>query len=324
MKITIIYEAPQILIDFLGYMQTVKGKSPKTVDEYYIDLRTFFRYIKYSKKLVPENTLFEDISIKDIEINLISDITLTDVYEYLNYLLVERNNNASTRARKISSLKSFFKYLVNKVGLLNNDPTKELDTPKRKNSLPKFLTLEQCLELLKCVNGPYKERDYCILTLFLNCGMRLSELVGINLNDIRSDNTLKLIGKGNKERIVYLNEACLSAIEDYLKVRPKINLKDRNALFISKFNKRISPKTVQFIVKKYLEAINLDNQGYSVHKLRHTAATLMYQHGEVDIRVLKDILGHSNLGTTEIYTHLSNKQLQKAISSNPLSNTKRT
>lgn len=319
MKTTIIYEAPQILLDFLGYMQTVKGKSPKTVDEYYIDLRTFFRYIKYSKQLVPEDINFQEISIKDVNLDLVSEITLSDVYEYLNYLLVERNNNAATRARKISSLKSFFNYIVNKVSLLTVDPTKDLDTPKRKASLPKFLTLEQSIDLLKCVNGPYKERDYCILTLFLNCGMRLSELVGINLNDIRSDNTLKLTGKGNKERIVYLNSACLSAIEQYLNIRPNANLKDRNALFISKFNKRISPKTVQFIVKKYLGAINLDNQGYSVHKLRHTAATLMYQHGDVDIRVLKDILGHSNLGTTEIYTHLSNKQVQKAISSNPLS-----
>lgn len=319
MKTAIIYEAPQILLDFLGYMQTVKGKSPKTVDEYYVDLRTFFRYVKYSKQLVPEDINFQEISIKDVNLDLISKITLSDVYEYLNYLLVERNNNAATRARKISSLKSFFNYLVNKVSLITVDPTKDLDTPKRKASLPKFLTLEQSIDLLKCVNGPYKERDYCILTLFLNCGMRLSELVGINLNDIRSDNTLKLTGKGNKERIVYLNNACLSAIEQYLSVRPNANLKDRNALFISKFNKRISPKTVQFIVKKYLSTINLDNQGYSVHKLRHTAATLMYQHGDVDIRVLKDILGHSNLGTTEIYTHLSNKQVQKAISSNPLS-----
>ena len=176
MKTTIIYEAPQVLIDFLGYMQTVKGKSPKTVDEYYIDLRTFFRYIKYSKKLVPENVTFEEIAIKDIEINLIASITLTEVYEYLNYLLVERHNNAATRARKISSLKSFFNYLVNKVSLLNNNPTKELDMPKKKNSLPKFLTLEQSIDLLNCVNGPYKERDYCILTLFLLHGNYFSWL----------------------------------------------------------------------------------------------------------------------------------------------------
>ncbi len=322
MKPYIIFEAPKILMDFLSYIQTIKGKSLKTVDEYYVDLRTFFRYIKYSKKLVPENIVFEEILIDDIDIELIKTITLTDLYEYLNYLLVERNNNAATRSRKISSLKSFFNYLTNKVGLLAVNPTIELEMPKRKSSLPKFLTLEQSIELLNCVNGPYKERDYCILTLFLNCGMRLSELVNINLSDIKSDNTLKLTGKGNKERIVYLNDACLRAIEQYMKVRPKNNLKDKNALFISKFNKRISPKTVQFIVKRCFERINLEGQGYSVHKLRHTAATLMYQHGAVDIRILKDILGHANLGTTEIYTHTSNKQLQKAISSNPLSSVK--
>ncbi len=322
MKPNIIYEAPKILIDFLGYIQTIKGKSPKTVDEYYLDLRTFFRYLKMSKGLVDSKTIFEEIPIYDVNIEMLESITLTDLYQYLNYLLIERNNNASTRSRKISSLKSFFNYLTNKTGLLKNDPTKELDMPKRKSSLPKFLTLEQSIDLLNSVSGPYKERDYCIITLFLNCGMRLSELVGINLNDIRSDNTLKLTGKGNKERIVYLNDACLRAIERYKMVRPNVNIKDKNALFISRFNKRISPKTVQFIVKKYLESINLDNQGYSVHKLRHTAATLMYQHGNVDIRILKDILGHANLGTTEIYTHLSSKQLQKAVSSNPLSSIK--
>ena len=322
MKLSAILEAPRILVDFLGYIQTVKGKSPKTVDEYYIDLRTFFRYIKYAKKLVPENILFEEISINDVDIELLKTITLTDLYEYLNYLLVERKNNAATRSRKISSLKSFFNYLTNKVGLLATNPTIELDMPKKKSALPKFLTLEQSIDLLNCVNGPYKERDYCILTLFLNCGMRLSELVGINLSDIKSDKTLRLTGKGNKERIIYLNDACLSSIEQYLRVRPRNNLKDRNALFISKFNKRISPKTVQYIVKKYLARIELDQQGYSVHKLRHTAATLMYQHGEVDIRILKDILGHSNLGTTEIYTHVSNKQIEKAVSANPLAKIK--
>ena len=322
MKTSTILEAPRILVDFLGYMQTVKGKSPKTVDEYYIDLRTFFRYIKYTKKLVSENILFEEISINDVDIDLLKTITLTDLYEYLNYLLVERKNNAATRSRKISSLKSFFNYLTNKVGLLSINPTVELDMPKKKSALPKFLTLEQSIDLLNCVNGPFKERDYCILTLFLNCGMRLSELVGINMSDIKSDNTLRLTGKGNKERIIYLNDACLSSIEQYLRVRPRNNLKDRNALFISKFNKRISPKTVQYIVKKYLARIELDQQGYSVHKLRHTAATLMYQHGEVDIRILKDILGHSNLGTTEIYTHVSNKQIEKAVSANPLAKIK--
>lgn len=323
MKISALLEAPRILVDFLGYMQTVKGKSPKTVDEYYIDLRTFFRYTKYAKKMVPEDISFEEIPMNDVEVDLLKSITLTDLYEYLNYLMVERKNNAATRSRKISSLKSFFNYLTNKVGLLSVNPTVELDMPKKKSALPKFLTLEQSIDLLNCVNGPFKERDYCILTLFLNCGMRLSELVGINISDIKSDNTLRLTGKGNKERIIYLNDACLSSIEQYLRVRPREVLKDRNALFISKFNKRISPKTVQYIVKKYLARLELDQQGYSVHKLRHTAATLMYQHGEVDIRILKDILGHSNLGTTEIYTHISNKQIERAVSANPLAKVKK-
>lgn len=322
MKRILLNDSPEILKGFLGYIQTIKGKSPKTVAEYFLDLRTFFRYVKLSRGLVEKNIMFEEIPINDIDINIIKSITLTDLYDYLNYILVERGNIASTRARKISSLKSFFNYLTNKTNQLEKNPAKELDMPKKKSSLPKFLTLEQSIELLKNVDGPYKERDYCILTFFLNCGMRLSELVGININDIRSNNTLKVTGKGNKERIVYLNKACINALEKYLKVRPNSGLIDRNALFISKRKKRISPKTVQFIVYKYLSNIGLDGQGYSVHKLRHTAATLMYQYGNVDIRILKDILGHANLGTTEIYTHLSSKQIENAVSSNPLSNMK--
>lgn len=319
MKPEILSEAPQIISEFLGYLQTIRGKSPKTIDEYYLDLRTFFRFMKRYRNIVPKNTPFEDIKINDINIDFIRSITLTDVYSYLNYVMTERGNNAKTRSRKSSSLRMFFMYLTNKTGQLAQNPIQELENPKLKKSLPKFLTLEQSMELLACTYGDYKERDYCILTLFLNCGMRLSELVGINLNDIRADSTLRLTGKGNKERIVYLNDACIRSIEEYKKVRPTDGVIDKNALFISKFNKRISPKTVQYIVKKYLKCIGLDGQGYSVHKLRHTAATLMYQYGDVDIRILKDILGHSNLSTTEIYTHLSSQQLQNAASANPLS-----
>ena len=318
-KVLIEEIVPKPLKEFLSYMQVVKGKSKKTVDEYFLDLRTFFRYIKLKRNLVPSNVNFEEISISDVSIELIRSVTLTDIYDFLNYLSENRKNNASTRARKVSSLRSFFNYLSNKTHQIDDNPTKDLDTPKRKSALPKFLTLEDSLELLKSVNGPYKERDYCILTLFLNCGMRLSELVNINLCDIRSKNTLKLTGKGNKERIIYLNQACIDAIDNYLKVRPRDGIKDRQALFISKQKRRISPKTVQALVYKYLADAKLDNQGFSVHKLRHTAATLMYQHGNVDIRILKDILGHSNLGTTEIYTHLSNKQMEKAAQANPLS-----
>lgn len=317
-------EAPEIIREFLGYLQTVKGKSPKTVQEYYLDLRTFFRYIKRKRGMVPETTPFEEIKIDDVDLELIKTISLTQVYEYMNFLSTERGNKAATRSRKVSSLRTFFKYLTNKVNKLKFNPVEELETPKQKKALPKYLSLEQSLELLSKVEGPTAERDYCILTLFLNCGMRLSELVGINVSDVRTGSgTLRIVGKGDKERIVYLNDACRDAIDRYLAVRPKEGLKDRNALFISKQNKRISPKTVQYIVKKYLAEINLSGAGYSVHKLRHTAATLMYQHGNVDIRVLKDILGHENLGTTEIYTHLSDMQMEDAVKANPLAGVKR-
>ncbi|MFU0833344.1 MAG: Recombinase XerC [Oscillospiraceae bacterium] len=323
MKPELLMEAPPIISEFLGYMGTIRGKSPKTVEEYYLDLRTFFRYIKWRRGLVPPDTEFENISISDIDLDLIKTIDLAQVFEYMNYLNAERRNNPATRSRKVSSLRSFFKYLTNKAGKLEVNPVKELETPKIKRSLPKYLTLEQSLELLTKVNGKTKERDYCILMLFLNCGMRLSELVGLNLNDIQfASGTVKITGKGNKERIVYLNDACIDALQRYLEVRPNDGLIDRNALFISGQKKRISPKTVQYLVKKYLSQIGLGGRGYSVHKLRHTAATLMYQYGHVDIRVLKDILGHENLGTTEIYTHLSSEQMASAARANPLSQVK--
>lgn len=323
MKPSLLAEAPPIIREFLGYIGTIRGKSPKTVEEYYLDLRTFFRYIKLCRNLVPEKTDFEEISISDVDLDLIKTIDLTQVFEYMNYLSSERHNSAITRSRKVSSLRSFFNYLTNKTGKLSSNPVKELETPKRRKSLPKYLTLEQSLELLAKVDGPYKERDYCILILFLNCGMRLSELVNLNLTDFHEgSSTVKITGKGNKERIVYLNDACTDALKKYLAVRPHDGLHDRNALFISKQRKRISPKTVQYIVKKYLAEIDLGGPGYSVHKLRHTAATLMYQHGHVDIRVLKDILGHENLSTTEIYTHLSSEQMANAAQANPLSHVK--
>jgi site-specific recombinase XerD len=323
MKPELLAESPPIIKEFLGYVGTIKGKSPKTVEEYYLDLRTFFRYIKKSRGLASPTEEFEQISISDVDLDLIKTITLTNVFEYMNYLSVDRHNKPATRARKVSSMRTFFKYLTNKTGKLAVNPIEELETPKLKKSLPKHLTLEQSLDLLSKIEGPTKERDYCMMVLFLNCGMRLSELVSLNLSDVRHGvSTIKITGKGNKERIIYLNDACIDSIDRYVAVRPKDALIDKNALFISKQNKRISPKTVQYIVKKYLAMINLGGPGYSVHKLRHTAATLMYQHGHVDIRVLKDILGHENLGTTEIYTHLSDEQMAYAAKANPLSNVK--
>lgn len=314
-------EASKSVRDFLIYMETIRGKSPRTVNEYAIDMRTFFRFIKRKRALCGEAEDFEEITVADVDVPLIASVTLEDIYEYLVYLMNERHNNASTRARKVSSLRTFYKYVCDKAGLIDKNPTRNLETPKRKKSLPKYLSLEESIELLNGIDGDNKERNYCILTLFLNCAMRLSELCGINFSDIHKD-YIKVTGKGNKERNIYLNKACLDAIESYKAVRPNAGVKDKNAFFISRFKKRISPKTVQWIVYKFLAQAGLDGKGYSVHKLRHTAATLMYQQGGVDIRVLQEILGHESLSTTEIYTHLSSEQAKNAMSSSPLANFK--
>lgn len=316
-------ESPPLVRDYLQYQLTVRARSPLTVEEYARDLMTFFRFIKRYSGQVPADTPDKEIRISDISDQEILRISKRDVLEFMNFLVTERKNSVNTRLRKTTTLRRFYKYLIDQRQLLKESPMQALETPKHKKSLPKYLTLEQSIDLLQAVDGPDKERDYCILTLFLNCGMRLSELVGINLTDIRHQSScIRIVGKGDKERIVYLNPACLEAIDRYLAVRPKDGVKDKNALFISRQHKRISPKTVQHIVKKYLGAIDLGGPGYSVHKLRHTAATLMYQHGDVDIRVLKDILGHENLGTTEIYTHLSSKQMEEAANANPLAKIK--
>ncbi|WP_407383267.1 tyrosine recombinase XerC [Ruminococcus sp.] len=319
-------EASDIIKDFLYYLQTIKGRSPSTVDEYFTDLRTFFRFIKVHKHIVPTDTPYQDIPVDDVDLELISSVTLTDGYEFMNYLVRVRHNDKAARARKTTSVKSFYAYLTDKKHLLSHNPLNELERPnaREKNPLPKYLTLEQSIELLNAVEGKYKERDYCILTFFLNCGMRLAELVSMDYNDIRSDHTAQIVGKGNKKRIIYLNDACMAAFEAYMKVRPVdgVRAEDKYALFLSSQHRRISRESVQKMVYKYLDKIGLGSQGYSVHKLRHTAATLMYQHGNVDIRVLKDVLGHENLSTTEIYTHLDSSQIEAAAKSNPLSKVK--
>jgi len=309
-------DAPKHLRDFLFYMLTIRGRSPRTVNAYYVDLRTFMRYLKISKTSSTQDT--QKISIDDVGIETLRAVTLSDVYGFLNYTMTERENNAKTRARKVSSLRSFFNYLTVKERVLEDNPLKNLELPSVKKSLPKHLTLEESLELVASVDSKFPRRDYCILTLFLNCGMRLSELVGINLYDIR-ENTLKLLGKGNKERIVYLNGACLFALDEYYKEREQIGGAAQNkALFLSSRGSRITPRRVEQVVAQCLKSARLDGQGYSPHKLRHTAATLLYQHGQVDIRVLKEILGHANLATTELYTHVSNKQIEKAVHQSPL------
>lgn len=311
-------DMPDIVIEFLNYMITIKNKSLKTVSEYHYDLRTFLRYIKVIKYNADEKN-FKNIDVKDITIDDIRKIDLTDLYSFISYTSRELDNTAVTRARKVASLKSFYKYLHTKVKLIDYNPAAELDTPKHVKRLPKYLNLNESIQLLQSVNSKKNAaRDYAIIVLFLNCGLRLSELVGINVNSIRGD-TLTVIGKGNKERTVYLNKACQDAIAAYMAERSKFKtIKDPKALFLSERKTRISPKTVQYLVKKYIQAAGLDPDKYSPHKLRHTAATLMYKHGNVDIRALQAVLGHESIATTEIYTHLDDEQLREAVRSNPL------
>ena len=316
---------PEYLRSFLYYMETILNRSPRTVDGYYVDLRLYLKFLWCKNKGLPFDT--EDVDISEVPLEYVKKATLGDIYEYLHYVSSERSNNPKTRARKVSSLRRFYKYCTVKAGLFEDDPTKELEIPSLKKSLPKYLTLEESYELLHNVVTPDKERDYCILILFLSCGMRLSELVGINLSDIRrtSDGvSLRLLGKGNKERIVYLNDACVSAIDSYLAVRgkDKKEIKDKDALFIGRTGSRLTGRRVEQITERILRDNGLSGRGLSPHKLRHTAATMLYQHSNVDILVLKELLGHANVGTTEIYTHLSNKELKKAADNSPFANAK--
>ncbi|MCK9479681.1 MAG: tyrosine recombinase XerC [Firmicutes bacterium] len=311
-------DAPQVLRDFLSYIDTIKGKSQNTAKEYFYDLRTFFRFLKVHYKLVSGKIDFESIEISDVDINILSKVTLSDLYEYLAYTNRVRQNIASSRARKVSSLKTFYKYLTVNKSYFSNNPAKDLEIPKIGKSLPKYLSLADSKLLLEAADGVNK-RDYCMLTLLLNCGLRVSELTSINISDIK-ETTLTVTGKGNKQRIIYLNDACVRAIKIYLEVRPKDKVKDRDALFLNKNKQRIGARGVQLIVKKYLALAGLDAKKYSTHKLRHTAATLMYRYGNVDIRILQEILGHENLSTTQIYTHTESAQLQQAVDKNPLSN----
>lgn len=311
---------PRVLSDFLNYLSTIKAKSPNTVQAYFYDLQLFLKYMVWYKKYNSSgNVDIESIDI-DSEVNyeFLKTISLGDLYSFLSYVTTNRNNSARARARKVASLRSYFKFLVNKAHVLDNDPTTELESPKISQRQPVYLTLDESKELLKSVDGPYKERDKAILTIFLNCGLRLSELVGIDIEDIKDD-TLTVIGKGDKQRTVYLNNACIKAINEYMKVRPKNGVKDKNALFLSRNKKRISAKTVQYIVKKYIKAAGLNTKKYSTHKLRHTAATLMYKYGNVDIRTLQHLLGHANISTTQIYTHIDDKKIRDAVNKNPLS-----
>lgn len=315
---------PSFISEFLNYNSVIKNRSDLTVSEYANDLLTFLRFLKVIRGLVPRDLPFTEIKVNDITIELVSSVSLNDAYMFLVYCKDNRDNNERTRARKATTLRMFYKYLTVQKKLLDDNPLQELDSPKIKKTLPKYLTLEESLTLLKAVDGKYKERDYCIITFFLNCGLRLSELVSLNLSDIRSNNTLVVTGKGNKERTIYLNDACIDALYAYLPLRKVDGVKDsdRDALFISRQKGRISPKTVQLLVKNTLEKAGLAGRELSTHKLRHTAATLMYQYGDVDVLAIKEILGHESLSTTQIYTHIVDEQLQRAAQANPLSSVK--
>lgn len=319
---------PDYLNAFLDYTVTILNKSPNTVKEYNYDLAMFLKFIKIRFNMTKEED-FSNIIIKDITIDTMKKIKLDDIHAFLSYLTTTYHSKAATRARKASSIRVFFNYLTAKANLIEINPAQNLETPKLDKRLPKYLSLEDSKKLLSITaneDNRNAKRDYAIITLFLNCGMRLAELVGININDIDfSENKMTVIGKGNKERTVYLNKACVNAVKNYLEVRPKEGIKtdklnSRKALFLSERRERISRRTVQHIVDKELRAAGLDAKKYSVHKLRHTAATLMYQYGNVDIRALQEVLGHESISTTEIYTHVANEQARNAIENNPLAN----
>ena len=316
---------PDYLNDFLDYMITIQNKSPNTVKEYNYDLAAFLKFIKMHFHLTDETDL-EKINYDDITLDTIKKIKLNDLHSFLAYLTENFKSKAATRSRKVSSLRMFFNYLCVK-NIIEINPTQNLETPKLDKRLPKYLTLEQSKKLLEVSDNEDNrncERDHAITTLFLNCGLRLSELVSINIKDINFEECqMNVIGKGNKERAIYLNKACTKAINEYLAVRPQTGIKKDNkdsdkSLFLSERRQRIGRRTVQEIIYKELRLAGIDSAKYSVHKLRHTAATLMYQYGGVDIRALQELLGHESISTTEIYTHVSNEQVRNAVERNPL------
>ena len=320
-------ETPEILRDFLAYHETIKGHSQKTVDEYFLDLRTFFRYLKIERGSVVSKTPLDEISIADVDLAFVAKVTLNEVYGYLSFLSRDRVVNqrsrskeyglaATTRARKIATIRSFYKYLTTKAKLLDENPVADLDSPKTPKKLPRYLTLAESEKLLSTIDGKNKERDYCIICIFLNCGLRISEIVGLNVTDYHGD-ALRVLGKGNKQRMVYLNDATKKALNDWLPVRGMMVPEYEPAMFVTNRRTRISREMVHSMVKKNLLAAGLDPTQYSSHKLRHTAATLMLQNG-VDVRTLQEVLGHEHLNTTQIYTHVDNSELRVAAQANPL------
>jgi len=321
-------DCPQILRDFLTYHETIKGQSPRTISEYYLDLRMFLRFIRLMRNDMPVNTPLEDIPIRDIDLQFVESITTSEVFDFLSYLANDRPLNPDSpyteygiespaRSRKLSAIKSFYKYLTVRTKQLQENPVADLEYPKIRKSLPKYLTMSQASALLQAVSGQNSKRDYAILMLFLNCGIRRSELVGLNLSDVYEDR-IRVIGKGNKERFVYFGAACHKAIEAYMEERNKVVLTDNRALFGSRNGNRISVTAVHRLVDKALIKAGLDSTQFSAHKLRHTAATMMLS-GGVDVKTVQEVLGHENLNTTQIYTHIENTELKIAAEANPLS-----
>ena len=319
-------DCPQVLREFLSYHETIKGQSKRTVSEYYLDIRMFLRFVKLMRNELLVNTPLEDVPIKDVDLDFVRSISSTEVFDFLSFLANDRVPEGShddpgigsaARARKLSAIKSFYNYLSVSTKQIKENPVKDIEFPKIRRSLPKYLTLEESTALLKAVSGPNQKRDFAILMLFLNCGIRRSELVGLNLTDVYDDR-IRVVGKGNKERIIYMGASCRNAIDEYLVERNKIVLSDNRALFGSRDHRRLSVTAVHRLVKKHMLAAGLDPEQYSAHKLRHTAATLMVANG-VDLKTVQEVLGHEHLNTTEIYTHIENTELKIAAEANPLS-----
>lgn len=320
-------DSPEILRDFLNYHETIKGHSQKTVDEYYLDLRMFFRYLKIERGLIAPKTPLDEISIMDVDLDFVARVTLNEVYNYLSFLSRDRVVNQrsrskefglapTTRARKIATIRSFYKYLTTKAKLLDENPVADLDSPKAPKTLPHYLTLDESRRLLNSIGGKNRDRDYCIICIFLNCGLRISEIVELDVTDYHGD-SLRVLGKGNKQRMVYINDATKKALDDWLLTRKSLAPEYEPAMFVTNRRTRISREMVHSMVKKNLLAAGLDPTQYSSHKLRHTAATLMLQNG-VDVRTLQEVLGHEHLNTTQIYTHVDNAELRTAARANPL------
>lgn len=325
---------PEVLTTFAAYKGSIQNCSPLTVREYINDLVLFFRFVVLTREGTRPNkdTDMSKVSLASLDYALAESVRPEEIYAYMLYLAESRGNGVRIRARRLSAIKAFYKYHTVKSRRFAENPAKDIDSPTVKPALPKYLSLDESVKLLESVptDSPTYARDYCILEMFLNCGMRLAELIGIDLSDVSSDLTkLVVTGKGNKMRVVYLNTAVRDALRDYLAVRqtgamlggkPII---DKNALFISTRGTRISRESVQKLVYRQLDLAGLGGRGLSVHKLRHTAATLMYNEGNVDVRTLMDILGHEQLTTTQIYTHVSDKQLADAAEANPLAKSRK-